>query len=302
MTVCTNLQSAGRNRHQRLRQSLPGPPESFFHHRRHTFKFGGEVRLNRDTSFFGISPNGEYDFGGGTAYSPVNRLAKRQHNFRVGDPLPDTLSGLLSGSPFVYTVVVSPTYFSSGPHIGAAAINRNAFGFFAQDTWKISPRLVLDYGLRYELYTPVTDARKRLRDCFFHDPAGVAQQFVINPQPGYRFNKTAWDPAFNWIGWPGTRSMSAGAAQSRPSRLIYQDNSAHGSTPFAIYPRLTSAPSGPIPYGFQITRTSCRCAYTPGGANIFANETKAVAGNTVMDLESYRRIWLRSRPTTRSLR
>ena len=29
------------------------------------------MRLNRDTTYFGISPNGEYDFGGGTAYSPV---------------------------------------------------------------------------------------------------------------------------------------------------------------------------------------------------------------------------------------
>src|SRR6185437_15816001 len=36
---------------------------------RHTFKFGGEVRLNRDTTYFGTSPNGEYDFGGGTAYA-----------------------------------------------------------------------------------------------------------------------------------------------------------------------------------------------------------------------------------------
>ena len=46
---------------------------------RHTIKTGGEVRLNRDTTYFGISPNGEYDFGGGTAYSPVDipRKAER---------------------------------------------------------------------------------------------------------------------------------------------------------------------------------------------------------------------------------
>ena len=36
---------------------------------RHAFKAGVEVRLNRDTTYFGISPNGEYDFGGGPAYA-----------------------------------------------------------------------------------------------------------------------------------------------------------------------------------------------------------------------------------------
>jgi hypothetical protein len=30
---------------------------------RHAFKAGFETRINRDTTYFGISPNGEYDFG-----------------------------------------------------------------------------------------------------------------------------------------------------------------------------------------------------------------------------------------------
>ena len=36
---------------------------------KHVWKAGAEVRINRDTTYFGISPNGEYDFGGGTAYA-----------------------------------------------------------------------------------------------------------------------------------------------------------------------------------------------------------------------------------------
>ena len=38
---------------------------------RRAIEVGGEVRLNRDTTYFGTGPNGEYDFGGGTAYSTV---------------------------------------------------------------------------------------------------------------------------------------------------------------------------------------------------------------------------------------
>jgi hypothetical protein len=256
----------------------------------HTFKAGAEIRLNRDTTYFGISPAGEYDFGGGTAYSPVNISSQSgMHNIRVGDALPDTLSGLLSGSPFVYTVVVAPTYFSGGEHIGAAAINRNAFGFFAQDTWKISPRLVLDYGLRYELYTPVTERAKRTSGIAFSStPSGVAQQFVVNPQPGYRFNLNGLGPRvqLDWLAGHEVHVRAGGGIMTIPFNL-FQDNSLTGSTPFAVYPRLTSAPTGPIPYGFQITPDQLPLVYTPDGQNIFANGTKAVHANTVMDLNRY---------------
>jgi TonB dependent receptor len=256
----------------------------------HAFKAGGEMRLNRDTTYFGISPDGEYDFGGGTAYSPVDIPSQSGlHNIRAGDPLPDTLSSLLSGSPFVYTVVVAPPYFSGGQHIGAAAINRNAFAFYAQDTWKISPRLVLDYGLRYELYTPLTERAKRTSGiAFSNSPTGVQQTFVINPQPVYRFNLDGFGPRvqLDWVAWAQIHLRAGGGITTIPPNL-YQDNSATGSNPFAVYPRLTSAATAPIPYGFQITPDELPLAYTPEGQNIFAHGTKAVPANTVMDLNRY---------------
>ena len=58
----------------------------------HSIKAGFEARINRDTTYFGISPNGEYDFGGGTAYATTNiSSASGTHDIHVGDPLPDTL-------------------------------------------------------------------------------------------------------------------------------------------------------------------------------------------------------------------
>jgi len=256
----------------------------------HAFKAGGEVRLNRDTTYFGISPNGEYDFGGGTAYSPVAIPSQSGlHNIRVGDPLPDTLSGLLSGSPFFYTIAVAPTYFSGGAHIGVAAINRNNFAFFAQDTWKISPRLVLDYGLRYELYMPLTERAKRTSGlAFTPTSSGVEQRFVINPQPGYRFNLDGLDPRvqLDWLAGRQVHVRAAGGITTIPPNL-FQDNSLTGSTPFVANPRLTSTAAAPIPYGFQITSGELPGVYTPEGADIFANGTKAVPANTVMDLNRY---------------
>jgi hypothetical protein len=256
----------------------------------HAFKAGAEMRLNRDTTYFGISPNGEYDFGGGTAYSRVNIPSQSgQHTIHPGDPLPDTLSSLLSGSPFLYTVALAPPYFSGGAHIGAAAINRNAFAFYAQDTWKISPRLVLDYGLRYELYTPISERAKRTSGlAFSNGPTGVQQQFVINLEPTYRFNLDGLGPRvqLDWLAGAQIHIRAAGGITTIPPNL-YQDNQATGSIPFTAYPRLSSTSGAPIPYGFQITSNELPLAYTPEGQNIFANGTKAVHANTVMDLNRY---------------
>ena len=40
-------------------------------HGTHTLKFGVEIRFNRDTTIFGVNPDGTYTFGGGAAYAPV---------------------------------------------------------------------------------------------------------------------------------------------------------------------------------------------------------------------------------------
>ena len=254
---------------------------------RHTLKAGFEARINRDTTYFGISPNGEYDFGGGTAYATeVIPSASGMHDIAAGDPLPDTLAGLLSGSPFVYTVAVAPPYFSNGQHIGPAAINRSNFNGYLQDTWKVTPTLMLDYGLRWELYTPIQERAHRTSG--FLTENGV-QEFVINPQPGYRTEWNAWGPRVQ-VAWQATRKFTAhaGGAITTIGPNIWQDNFLTGSTPFAVYPRLLSAAVAPIHYGFQITPAQLPLTYTPAGVNIFASgRPNTVAPNTVMDVDRY---------------
>ncbi len=254
---------------------------------RHAWKFGGEVRLNRDTTYFGISPNGEYDFGGGTAYARADiRSGSGTHNIRAGDPLPDTLTGLLSGSPFVYTVAIAPTYFSNGEHIGPAAINRNAAAIYVQDTWKISDRFVADYGVRWEVYTPISERARRTSG--FVNTSGD-QQFVVNPQPGYKQNLNGWGPRVQ-LTWRASDQLQfhAGGAVTVIPPNIWQDNFLTGSTPFVIYPRLAAAKGTPVPFGFAITPAELPRAYTPTGVDIFASgDTKTVKPNTVLDVDRY---------------
>jgi hypothetical protein len=253
----------------------------------HAFKAGFEARINRDTTYFGISPNGEYDFGGGTAYATESIPSQSgTHNISRGDPLPDTLSGFLSGSPFAYTIAIAPPYFSNGQHIGPAAISRNDFNACAQDTWKITPLFTLDYGLRWELYTPI--AERAHRTSGFLSTNG-SQEFVINPQPGYQTNWKGFGPRVQ-AAWQVTDKLSAhvGGGITIIPPNIWQDNFLTGSTPFAVYPRLLSASNAPISYGFQITPSQLPNTYTPQGVNIFASgKTNNVAPNTVMDVNRY---------------
>jgi Carboxypeptidase regulatory-like domain len=254
---------------------------------RHAFKAGFEALLNRDTTYFGTGPNGEYDFGGGAAYAAELIPSKSgRHDVHPGDLLPDTLSSLLSGSPFAYSIAIAPPYFSNGAHIGPAAINRNNVSFFVEDTFKINNRLTLDYGVRWDLYTPISERARRTSTIV---TSNGAQQYLINPQPGYRTNWKAWQPRAQ-IAWQATPKLLwrvGGSVMTIPPNL-WQDNYLTGSTPFAVYPRLLSAPAAPIHYGFQITPTQVPPVYTPAGANVFpAQSSSQVRPNTVMDVNRY---------------
>ena len=257
----------------------------------HALKFGAEARLNRDSTYFGISPNGEYDFGGGTVYSPsFIPSASGTHNIQPGDPLPDTLSSLLTGYPYSYTVAVAPPYFSNGQHIGAAAINRNDFNLYLQDTWKLNDRLILNYGLRYEFYSPITERAHRTSSFLqVNPPAGTPQQYLINPQPGYQSGWNGWGPRVQ-LDWraPQKLLIHVGGAITVIPPNSWQDNYLTGSTPFVVYPRVNAAKNAEIPYGFQITPSELPRAYTPTGQDIFASgDPKQVPANTVMDVNRY---------------
>ncbi|HET6169185.1 MAG TPA: TonB-dependent receptor, partial [Terracidiphilus sp.] len=228
-----------------------------------------------------------YDFGGGTAYA-TEAIASQSgtHNIAVGDPLPDTFSGFVSGSPFAYTVAIAPSQVSGGEHIGPAAISRNDFNMYAQDTWKVTPRFTLDYGLRWEIYTPITERAHRTGG--FRDINGV-QQYVINPQPGYQTSKHGWGPRIQ-ASWQVSSNLTAhaGGGITVIPPNIWQDNFLTGSTPFAIYPRRLSASTAPINYGYQITPDQLPQTYTIDGANVFAaGRTNAIPANTIMDVDRY---------------
>ncbi len=261
--------------------------------KKHAVKIGAEFRANRDTTYFGTAPNGSYTFGGGTAYSPdAIRSLSGTHDIPAGAPLPDTLTALLTASPFAYTVAVAPPFFPQGDQIGVAAISRYNANFFFQDKWVISDRLILDYGLRYEVYTPISERAKRTAGLYTtNGPNGSSQEYVINPQPGYQLDLNGWGPRIR-LAWRAGKDLqiTAGGSITTVPPNIWQDNFLTGGAPFVIYPRITAAPGSPIPFGAPITPNDLPEIFTPEGINIFAGgSTQTVPPNTAMDVNRFER-------------
>ena len=263
--------------------------------RRHSIKAGGEFRANRDSTYFGTAPNGAYTFGGGTAYSTGNiRSLSGAHDIGVGDPLPDTLSALLTGSAFAYSVAVAPLGFPQGDQIGVAAASRYGLNLFVQDTWKISGRLQLDYGLRYELYTPFSERARRSAGVNFVTRNGVvSQEYLIDPQPIFKTRANNWGPRvrLSWLA-PKNIQVRIGAGLTTIPPNIWQDNLLTGAAPYVDYPRLTAARSAPLRYGTRITPGQLPGVYTPDGVDILATahyNSKAVPSNTVWDITRFAR-------------
>jgi hypothetical protein len=111
---------------------------------KHTFKFGGEIRhmSDHDDNVFGNYSAGQYFFNNSTQYSDVNGNA-----VSIGDPYTAFLLGY-------------PDYTYNSEQINHPAMNGRGYGygFFGQDDWKISNRLTLNLGLRYELHPPLKDS------------------------------------------------------------------------------------------------------------------------------------------------
>ena len=266
-------------------------------HGKHTFKWGAEARFNRDTTLFGISPNGAYTFGGGPAYAleDIPSLSGA-HDIHIGDQLPDTLSSFLTGAPHSYTTSVAPPMFAQGDHIGEVAVRRESYNFFFQDAWKVSPRLMLSYGLRYEVTTPLHAGHKLTAGSIFVGPDGrparswdpdAQLKYLVNPQPPYSFDWHGWGPRLS-LDWNATDKtvLHAGGAITTVLMNPWMNNSLMGGTPFVVSPLVIAMPGTPVPFENKVTTLKLPVILTPEGQPVFppGQPSDNVAPNTELDL------------------
>lgn len=100
---------------------------------RHSLKFGGTFRRNQINMMQGIASNGFFVF------APF--------------PISDAFASFLVGFPVVF--------FQGGGDMNRGLRNVD-YSFYAQDEWRVTPRLTLNFGARYEVSTPFVDIRDRM--------------------------------------------------------------------------------------------------------------------------------------------
>jgi hypothetical protein len=265
----------------------------------HSFKWGAELRFNRDTTIFGTNPNGLYTFGGGTAYSPVFiPSASGQHDIHPGDPLPDSLTGLLTATPYSYTVTAAADLTPKGNKFDAAAVRREAYNFYFQDSWKPTARLSFNYGFRYEVNSRIHEAKHRTSLAIPIGPdgqpagflaPGTRQIYVYNPQPPYAMDWSGWGPRLSLdLGLFKHTTLHAGGAITTILPNLWLQNYVTGAFPFVFQPLVTALPGFPINFQNSVAPLTLPPVYTTQGQLLFASGSSSnLPANIPMDIQRF---------------
>ncbi len=265
----------------------------------HSFKWGAELRFNRDSTIFGMNPNGLYTFGGGTAYSPVMiPSASGQHDIHRGDPLPDSLTGLLTATPYSYTVTAAASLTPKGDKFDEAAVRREAYNFYVQDSWKATARLSVSYGLRYEVNSRIHEAKHRTSLPIPIGPSGqpagflapgTRQIYLYNPQPPYAMDWNGWGPRLSVdYGLTKHTTLHAGGTITTILPNLWLENYVTGAFPFIFQPLVTALAGFPLNFQDSVVPLTLPSVYTTEGQLLFSSGSSSnVAPNTPMDVQRF---------------
>ena len=128
---------------------------------KHSIKIGGEfAHLEADAQVLN-NGRGRFNFLGGAAFPNSTSLE-------------DFFAGALTNA----------TLLGGQPLSKLTAMN---FAGYIQDDWRVTPRLIVNLGLRYTLLTPMKDANNNIGNFDPSSPTGMVQQ----GQPGFG---TIWKP------------------------------------------------------------------------------------------------------------
>jgi Carboxypeptidase regulatory-like domain len=138
----------------------------------HSLKVGGEFRALHFPFFQVPYPHGEMNFSRNETAYPALSAQNSLNNSNTGDEFASFLLGALSGGQISTTNFISST--------------KQAYAAYVQDAWKVTPKLTLNLGVRYELFSPIGEQFGRqssfdLQNLTLYVPSGRNQNAPLPP-------------------------------------------------------------------------------------------------------------------------
>jgi hypothetical protein len=244
---------------------------------RHNLSMGIEYRYGQDNGFGVTSagPNGVYTFNSGTALVAAIPSTNGGPTIPAGMGSPSGLISMMEGTPITYSRATTLPGF--GPTGGGGTLWGLRVWHIAsyfQDDLRLTPKLTLNLGLRYEYTSVPYEIRNRLGGII--DQGDLYGSFVLNPDPLYPSQKANFSPrlgaAFRATDKTVVRGGFAIFTNSIPT--VYPDQAAvnlpmaslsvlnspqYSLTPLAVsLPALTSTTGQVMPPGGDTTKIPAR--------------------------------------------
>jgi outer membrane receptor protein involved in Fe transport len=128
---------------------------------KHEFKFGADVRLLNSHPNFSLFPTG-FQYFGGPYYSMTS-------DWSYSSPLNDYSALYATGGSDIADLLLGlPVDVYMGLQLTNPHTKSWEMHYYAQDVYKVTPRLTLNYGLRYEYQAPYTEENNYTSN---YDPA-----------------------------------------------------------------------------------------------------------------------------------
>jgi hypothetical protein len=226
---------------------IPIPSTNGWLNEHHIYEYSDSVTLNRGTHNF--------KFGGLYRWNFVDRAAANWPRGRLGYTrdiagIPDAFAAFMLGYP---------TNGNTAEGVAPLFARQHKYAFYWLDDWKVTPKLTINYGVRYDLFGVITDAKGRFRNISFADGEArviggrFVPQLVPNPDVTadlYDINKLQIMPRLG-IAYRlhGSIVLRVGAGQFYNAQQINNFSILNLHPPYSGSKNLENSRSNPTPAG-----------------------------------------------------
>jgi hypothetical protein len=249
---------------------------------RHTFNLGGSYHRGRDNTiavtFLGA--NGYYTFAPGTALLQAIPSTNGGTSLAVGDSSPNGLISMMEGDDLSYARATTVPGF--GPAGGGGTwcgVRVWHAATWIQDDIKVTPKLTVNVGLRYEYNSVPNEVGNRLADP--GDYGNLYGHMVLNPAPFYQPDYPNFGPRLGIADRLSSKTVLRGGFGifSNMIPIVYPDQTL-ANFPTASFSYLDGAPYSLTPLAVSLP------ALTDLSGNVMPPQgnTKLIPPNTPVNL------------------